>query len=216
MLPQRPRRQRDLEPELVGELLRLGLEHDEQGLAAAPGMHTIGDVLVPEQVRVDRLERGEVVRLVAARHEHVRVVAVEGVEVGDVLECADPLVDAEDVVRGRRDEVDGGLARAHEPVDVREPTQPRPPRPARRRAPLCLRPSLAHALTLERAAARFNTNRQAKMTSGVRGTCRGRSSSGGRVTIVRRVTSPGAAVSRCTSHGSSDGQSSRTLRPTTS
>ena len=108
MLPQRPRRQRDLEPELVGQLLGLGLEHHEQGLAAAPGMHAIGDVLVPEQVRVDRLERREVVRLLAVRNEHVRVVAVEGVEVGDVLERADPLVDAEDVVGGRRDEVDRG------------------------------------------------------------------------------------------------------------
>ena len=68
-----------------------------------------------EQVVADVLDRLELAaRCRSAGHEHVRVAAVERVEVGDVVEVAHPAVDPEQVERGRRDEVDRRLVGAEE------------------------------------------------------------------------------------------------------
>ena len=65
---------------------------------AAARVDQIGGVLVAEQVVADILHRLELARTGLGRREAARMVAVEAVEVGDVLEIADPLVDAEKVV----------------------------------------------------------------------------------------------------------------------
>ena len=71
-----------------------------------------------EQVVADVLHRLELARTGLGRREAARMVAVEAVEVGDVLEIADPLVDAQKVVGRRRDEIDRGLVGAEEGVDL--------------------------------------------------------------------------------------------------
>ena len=63
------------------------------------------------------------------RHEHARVVALERVEVVDVEEVPQPAVDAEQVERGRRDEVDRRLVGAEERADLGDPAQRRVSRP---------------------------------------------------------------------------------------
>src|SRR5207342_1849518 len=73
-------------------------------------------------------------------HEYVRMEPVEGVVVVDELEVAHPAVDAEQVERRGRDEVDRPLVRAEEAADLGDPAersllQGSPPRPATRTLP---------------------------------------------------------------------------------
>ena len=63
--------------------------------------HVVDDLLVPEQVVADLLDRLELARLLLVRHEHVRMPAVERVVVVDELEVAHPAIDPEQVERGR-------------------------------------------------------------------------------------------------------------------
>ena len=78
---------------------------------------------VAQQVVVDLLAGLELhVRLVL-RGEHPRVLAVPGVVVDDVLEVAHPAVDAEQVERGRADEVDRLLVGPEERADLGDAAQ---------------------------------------------------------------------------------------------
>ena len=114
------RRQRHLQAQLLGEILAGLVEHDQQHLAlAAAGADEVGRVLVAEQVVADVLHRLELARPGLRRGEAARMVAVEAVEVGDVLEIADPLVDTQQVVGRRGDEIERRRVGAEEGVDVR-------------------------------------------------------------------------------------------------
>ena len=95
------------------------------------------DLLVPEEVVADVLHRLELAVRALPRHEDARVVALERVEVVDVEEVAQPAIDAEQVERRRRDEVDRRLVGAEERADLGDAAQRRgglrprssPPRP---------------------------------------------------------------------------------------
>jgi hypothetical protein len=116
----------DLEPGLGGGRLRLVVEHHEHGLAARAVLaHAVTHARVLEQVVADVLHRLELVVLARRRNEHARVVALERVEVVDVEEVPQPAIDAEQVERGRRDEVDRRLVRAEERADLGDPAQRR-------------------------------------------------------------------------------------------
>src|SRR4029453_16544072 len=93
--------------ELAADLLGLLVEeHHHDHRRTAPLAQVRLHFGVAEQVVVDLLGRLELdVRLVL-RREHPRVAAVPGVVVDDVLEVAHPAVDAEQVERGRPEEVD--------------------------------------------------------------------------------------------------------------
>ena len=94
-------RERHLEPEFAGERLGLLVEHQERDLAArAPAADEVHDLLVPQQVVADLLDRLERARGLLLRHEHVRMPAVERVVVVHEPEVAHPPVDAEQVERG--------------------------------------------------------------------------------------------------------------------
>ena len=82
-------------------------------------------LLVLEQVVADVLHRLELDVRALLRHEHARVVALERVEVVDVEEVPQPAVDAEQVERRRRDEVDRRLVGAEERADLGDPAQRR-------------------------------------------------------------------------------------------
>ncbi len=123
-VPQLGRRQRDLDAQLAGQPLGLLVEHHQHGLAAgALLLHEVVELGVGQQVVVHLLHRGEVVVAPALRDEHPRVRAAERVVVVDVGEVADPAVDAEQVERGRRDEVDRRLVAPEERPDRRHPAQ---------------------------------------------------------------------------------------------
>ena len=83
------------------------------------------DLGVPEQVVADVLDRLELRGRPVLRHEHVRVAALERVEVGHVVEVPHPAVDAEQVERGGGDEVDRGLVGAEELPQVGDPAEHR-------------------------------------------------------------------------------------------
>ena len=85
--------------------------------------HEVADLLVPEEVVHDLLDRLERARRLLLRHEHVRVHAVERVVVVHEPEVAHPPVDPEQVERRRAHEVDGRLVRPEEVADRRDARQ---------------------------------------------------------------------------------------------
>ena len=89
-----------------------------------PALDPIEHLLVLEQVVADVLHRLELAIRPLLGDEHARVVALERVEVVDVEEVAQPAVDAEQVERGRRDEVDRRLVGAEERADLGDPAEP--------------------------------------------------------------------------------------------
>ena len=147
----RRRRKRDLESELPRQALGLLVEHEERRLAAPLGRDVVDDLLVPEQVVADVLDRLEGPGRPLPRHEHVGVVAVERVVVVDESEVSDPAIDPEEVERRGRDEIHGRLVRPEEPPDLVDAPQTGaglhapPPRDVQRRiAPLRVRSSPSH------------------------------------------------------------------------
>ena len=111
--------ERDIEAQLFGQLLGLAVEHEKDRLAAgAPVADEVAHLLVAEQVVADLLDRLEASRRPHPRHEHVRMRAVEAVVVVQVAEARHPAVDAEQVERRRRDEVDGRSTGSEVPADV--------------------------------------------------------------------------------------------------
>ena len=118
-MPQRRRRMRHPQPDLGGQLLGLGVEHHERRQPARPvRADQAADLRVAEQVVADVLDRLELGRTPVGRHEDIRMPAVERVVVADVAEAAHPPVDAEQVERCRRDEVDRALVGAEELAQV--------------------------------------------------------------------------------------------------
>ena len=106
-VPQRGGGQRDVDAALGGEPLGGVVDHHEHGLAARALLGgELGELGVPEQEVVHLLHRPEVVDAPLPGQEDVRVGAVEGVVVVDVVEVGDPPVDPEEVERGGRHEVD--------------------------------------------------------------------------------------------------------------
>jgi hypothetical protein len=122
-MPERGRRERDVEPELLRELFRLLVEHQERGLPPAALPNQVGHLLVAEEVVHDLLDRLEGSRRPLTRDEHVRVPAVERVVVVDEPERPDPPVDPEQVERRGAHEVDRRLGRSEEVPDRRDPGQ---------------------------------------------------------------------------------------------
>jgi hypothetical protein len=142
----RRRRKRDLESELPRQVLGLLIEHEERRLAAPLGRDVVDDLLVPEQVVADVLDRLEGPGRPLTRHEHVGVVAVERVVIVDESEVPYPAIDPEEVERRGRDEIHGSLVRPEEPPDLVDAPQTGaglhapPPRDVQRRiAPLRVR-----------------------------------------------------------------------------
>ena len=62
-MAERGGRERHLEVELAGELFGLVVEHEERGLAGAVRRDEVGDLLVPEEVVDDLLDRPERARV---------------------------------------------------------------------------------------------------------------------------------------------------------
>jgi hypothetical protein len=117
-------RVRDLQPGGRRGRLRRVVEHDEHGLAAgAAALDAVEHLLVAEEVVADVLHRLELAVRPLVRDEDARMAALERVEVGDVEEAPQPAVDAEQVERGRRDEVHRGLVRPEVRPDVRDAVQ---------------------------------------------------------------------------------------------
>ena len=113
------RRQRHLQAQLLDQLLAGLVEHDQERLAlAAARLDQVGRLLVAEQVVADILHRLELARARLGRGDAARMLAVEAVEVGDVLEIADPLVEAQQVVGRGGDEIDRRLVGAEEGEDL--------------------------------------------------------------------------------------------------
>ena len=112
-MPERGRGMRDPQPDVGGQRLGLLVEHDEGDEPAWPARaHQAADFRMPQQVVADLFDRLELRRTPIGRDEDVRVAALEGVVVAYVPEVAYPAVDAEQVERGRRDEVDRPLVGA--------------------------------------------------------------------------------------------------------
>ena len=105
--PQRIRRQDQRVALFPADLLGLFVEeHHRDHRRPAALAQVFADLGVAQQVVVDLLTRGELDVRAVLRGEHPGVLAIPGVVVGDVLEVADPSVDAEQVERRRADEVD--------------------------------------------------------------------------------------------------------------
>ena len=119
-VPERRRRERDIETELLRELLGLLVEHQERGLAAGPRPRRSRR---PPCGRAGSCRSPRSTRTPAASAPSGRTrsgcVPVERVVVVHEPEVANPAVDPEQVERGRRDEVDRRLVRAEEAADRR-------------------------------------------------------------------------------------------------
>ena len=105
--------------------LGLVVEHHEHGTSRRGRVLAIraSTSLWSEEVVADVLHRLELAVRQLLRHEHARVGALERVEVVDVEEVAQPAIDAEQVERGRRDEVDRRLVGAEERADLGDAAQ---------------------------------------------------------------------------------------------
>jgi hypothetical protein len=116
---QRVGRQDQPVAELTADLLGLLVEEDHHHhRCAAPSLQVRLHLPVAQQVVVDLLTGVELdVRPVHGR-EHPGVGAVPRVVVDDVVEVPHPPVDAEQVERGRADEVDRLRVRAEERADL--------------------------------------------------------------------------------------------------
>ncbi len=155
---QRGAREAESEAGFLGQPLGLLVEHQERRQATGPAVgpvrvppgwrrssrvDEVADLLVADEVVHDLLDRLEGARLPLLRDDDVRMAAIEAVVVVDVPEVPDPAVDAQQVERGRTDEVDRRLVRPEERPDVGHAIEMRPapgldgsapcPRTARRR-----------------------------------------------------------------------------------
>ena len=109
----------DLEPVLLGQLLGLLVEHQEDALGvAAAGLDEVDHLFVLEQVVVDVLDALELGMRVLVGHHDVRMAAVVTVDVGDVLEVTHPFVDPQQVEVGGADEIDRRLVAVEETPDL--------------------------------------------------------------------------------------------------
>src|SRR5271166_5754040 len=105
-MAQRRRREHDLEPRLVREGLGLLVKHHQAGLATGPSARDELQCLGIAQEMVAHIPNGpETAAVAPPGHEHARLFALERVKVRQVEEVPYPVVDAEQVERGRRDEV---------------------------------------------------------------------------------------------------------------
>ncbi len=121
---QRRRWEHHFESELGGELLGLLVEHQERSLAPRPAAaHVIDDLLVTQEVVADLFDGRELASAPLLGHEHVRMEPVERVVIVDESEVAHPPIDAEQVERRGRDEVDRLLVRAEEASDLGDPAE---------------------------------------------------------------------------------------------
>jgi hypothetical protein len=119
--------QGDLDAEVLGEPFGLLVEHDQQHVAGSARGDPVAHLLVLQQIVVDVFDGAELVRPVLARHGHLRVGAVEGIEIVDVLEAIDPAAEAQQVVGGRRHHPDRRLVLAEEGIDLRKAPERRLP-----------------------------------------------------------------------------------------
>ena len=123
-VPERGCRVGDPQPGPGRQFLGLVVEHDEHRPAAgAVRCSEAEDLGVPEQVVADVLDGFELRGPPVLRHEHVRVAALERVEVRHIVEVPHPAVHAEQVERGGGDEVDGRLVGAEELPQVGDPVE---------------------------------------------------------------------------------------------
>jgi len=118
MLAQFDRRQRDLEPKLLGKLLGLFIEHDQDKQAPAALRDPGPDFLVAQEIVVHILDRAEFMRSMLARHRDLGVGSVESIEEIDIFEFVDPAPEAEEVVGGGREEIDRRLVVPEKFVDI--------------------------------------------------------------------------------------------------
>ena len=101
-VPELGGRMGDPEPGARRQRLGLLVEHDEHRPAAgAVFAHPVPDLAMPQQVIADVLDRLELRCPAVGGHEDVGMAALERVEVGDVVEVADPAVDPQQVERRR-------------------------------------------------------------------------------------------------------------------
>ena len=105
-LAQFDRRQRDHNAQLVADFLGLFIQHHEQHARrpVAGLLDSVDDFLVLQHVIADVFHGFELGMTLFARHEHARMIAVEGIEVVDMEEPVDELFQPEQVECGRGDE----------------------------------------------------------------------------------------------------------------
>ena len=115
----------DLEPRLAREGLGLLVKHHEAGLATGPSSRDELECLGITQEVVAHISHGvEINAVPPPGHEHARMCALKRVKVRQVEKVSHPAVDAEQVERGRRDEVQRHSVGVKERAYVRYAIQP--------------------------------------------------------------------------------------------
>ncbi len=107
-------------PSSPGEKFGFLVEHHEHQEAGAALLEAGAHFLVAQQVVVHVLDGFEFVGAVFARHDDLGMGAIEAVEKIDVFELVDPAAEAQNVVRGGRQEGDGRLVLPEVGVDFRQ------------------------------------------------------------------------------------------------
>lgn len=96
----------DLEPRLARKRLGLFVQHHKTGLATGtPVLDELECLGITQQVVAHIPHAVEIPAVAPPGHEHARMFALERVVVGQVEEVSDPAIDAQQVERRRRDEV---------------------------------------------------------------------------------------------------------------
>ena len=114
-------REPHLKADVLADRFRLLIEHQEggHGLAAA-ALNLVHHILVLEQIIVDVLNQFKFRVGLPGRHNHLGMPAIEAIDVADELEIAHPLVNAEQIEIGGRDEIDRALVAVHDHAKVRD------------------------------------------------------------------------------------------------